>query len=155
MPYQPVGGGSTPAPSAPTGYKPVTGITPEGAPDDSGTPSLFGFLGNVGQEVKAMAQGITSLAGAALSDVGNLAAEAVTLGGAETDYKLDDIAMALPKALAQDYNDRYGISKFAEGDIWGGIQAILTGLYEHPLSAVGDALMVGSAVKWTAKAGSG
>lgn len=154
MAYKPISG--APLPAAPSStYKPVStsGVIPQGAPDESGSPSLFGFLGNIGQEIKDMAQGVTSLAGAAVGDVGNLALEAVTLGNAETDYKLDDIAMALPKALAQDYNSRYGLSKFAEGDIWGGLKAVLTGLYEHPLSAVGDALMVGSAVKWTAKAG--
>lgn len=158
MAFKPVSAATpAPAPSAPSAYRPVSlgaAPTPEGASDESGGPSVFGFLGNVVDEAQGMVQGITSLAGAALGDIANAGIEAVTLGGADTGgFKLDDIAMALPKALAQDYNSRYGVSKFAEGDIWGGLKSILTGLYEHPLSAIGDALMVGSAVKWTAKAG--
>ena len=116
--------------------------------------SLFGFLGNVGEEVGAMAKGISSLVGAGVHDLTNLVVEGATLGKADTEgFVLDNIAMALPKALAADYNERYGISKFAEGDIFGGIQAVLTGLYERPLSAIGDALMVGTAAKLGAKAG--
>ena len=123
------------------------------APDESGGVSVFGFLGNVGQEIKDMAQGITSLAGAGISDAANLIGDAADLDFSEADYKLDDIAMALPKALFDDYNDRYGLSKFAVGDMWGGLKAVFTGLYERPLSAIGDALMVGTAAKLGAKAG--
>jgi hypothetical protein len=154
MAYKPIAGSPTPSTSS-SAYKPVSlGEMREDASDESGGPSVFGFLGNVVDEAQSMVQGITSLAGAVVGDAANAVVEGVTFGQADTEgFKLDDIAMALPKALAQDYDDRYGISKFAEGDRWGGLKAILTGLYERPLSAIGDALMVGSAVKWSAKAG--
>ncbi len=153
MAYTPVSK-STALPSAST-YKPVSPslIGSPDAPDESGGFSLLGFLGNVGAEAKGMAQGITSLVGAGLSDVGNFVGDVADFDLGDADYKLDDIAMALPKALADDYNERYGISKFADGDIWGGLKAIFTGLYERPLSAIGDALMVGTGVKLATKAG--
>src|SRR5262245_62102259 len=111
--YRPVGG-TGPAPAS-GGYKPVSGVP--GQQEDEGGFGVFDFLGNVAEEAGAMVQGVGTLIGAGVHDLSSAVKEGVTLGQAETDFVLDDIVKAMPGAIAQDYNSRYGISKFAQGDI--------------------------------------
>jgi hypothetical protein len=146
----PFGSGGAPPEATPGLVNPFA--SPE---EDGGSPTPWGFVGNVIEEAGDMVEGVTHLLGAGAHDIAQ-GVKDILPGeqyGESEGYKIDDIAAALPAALSQDYGERYGINKFQEGDIWGGISDILTGLYERPLSAIGDALLVGKAVSLPAKAG--
>lgn len=99
-----------------------------------GDASLGGFLSNLGGGVLDIGKGLGSLAVTGLHDAGSLAVNSLTAGQADWDYKLDDLAKAMPGAIAQDYGSRYG-----------SVEGFLQGLYEEPLAFVGDALTVATA----------
>jgi hypothetical protein len=108
--------------------------------ENSGGSGPLGFVGNFVGDVKDAAVGLSALGGNILHDLGRGVAQVVpghqSLGIInDTDpsgYHLDDIAKALPGVIASDYATRYG-----------GASNIAHGLYEHPLSYLLDALMVG------------
>lgn len=101
--------------------------------------SVTGFLGNLVGDVGEIAKGLGGLAVNVGHDAGTLFMEGLTrstpLPDASFDQRLDDVAKALPKALAQDYSARYGGK---------GLDEVGRQLYENPLSYVGDALAVAS-----------
>ncbi len=115
----------------------------------------FKLVGNAVGEVKSMVQGVSSIFGMGFHDLAEGVKNIIPgqQAGENEGYKLDDVVAALPSALVGDYNERYGISKFLHGDILGGLRSIVTGLYEHPLAAIGDALLVGGAVGQGARLG--
>lgn len=106
------GGGVSAVGAAPTQVKPK---------------GIGGFLGNVVGDLGEIIHGFGTLAGAGVHDLMSGIAEVGTLGHAETDFVLDDMAKALPGAVAADYARRYGSGK-----------GFLEGLYEDPLAFLGD-----------------
>jgi hypothetical protein len=146
-------------PAAAPGYKSVFADDPTAAKkeDDGGffIPTPWGIAGAAIKEGKAMVEGVSHLIGAGVHDIAQGVKDILPgeQAGEAGGYKLDDIAMALPGALAKDYGSRYGITKFLQGDFWGGLSDLEHGIYEHPLSFAGDVLMVGAGVKAAAKAG--
>lgn len=125
-------------------------------PLDAGqSPSVGGFLGNLVGGVKAMVSGLGNIIGQGVHDVIQLAHGPSALND-PNNFELFNTAKAMvgftdhgfhptEGALLKDYMSRYGWNDFSHGDIWGGIKDIGTGLYNNPLSYVGDALMVGGA----------
>jgi hypothetical protein len=107
------------------------GSVPVAAVQEPERKGILGFLGNVVGDVGEIVQGFGSLAGAGIHDAISAGSELFTLGKAETDFVLDDMAKALPGAIGKDYSERYGS--------WEGF---LKGLYEDPLALVGDAATI-------------
>lgn len=109
--------------------------------------SVTGFLGNVLGDVKDISGGVLGILKAGAGDLAKLVAEGATLGQTEFDpgppgYDLATIGRQLPAAIKQDYATRYGSPT-----------QFLQGLYEDPLSFVGDALIAGGAVAKGAQLG--
>lgn len=98
--------------------------------------SLGGFVGNVLGDVKDVASGLGSLVGTIGHDIGSAVVNAADVlpivDTPEWDYRLDDVAKALPGAIAGDYKRRYG----------SGAEAFAEGLYEDPLAFLTDVLTV-------------
>ncbi len=126
------------------------------APDDS--RGILGFLGNIAEGGANLARGVGSLVLGGVTDVGKLAAEAVTLGGADFRYSTPELAANLvgwgdrPSAVLEDLKYRYG-PLLPGGEP---ASAIFSRMYEDPLSFGLDALAVGSVgVGAAGKIGSG
>jgi hypothetical protein len=130
------------------------------------TNAIPGFIGNVGEGLLGMLKGITHLGGMIAHD----ALKGVTAlipgeQGLDRDgwKTIDQFLVPMTgwgdaeSVLIKDWKYRYGLDKFAKGDILGGLGAIGRGIYEQPMSLVNDALMVGGAIglgaKTAAKAG--
>lgn len=130
------------------------------------TNAVPGFIGNVGEGLLGMLKGITHLGGMIAHD----ALKGVTAlipgeQGLDRDgWKMIDQFLVpmtgwgdAESVLIKDWKYRYGLDKFAKGDILGGLGAIGRGIYEQPMMLVNDALMVGGAIgmgaKTAAKAG--
>jgi hypothetical protein len=116
-------------------------------PNGVGSSGVLGFFGNLLGDVTGVAKGLGSLGGMALADLGHLVThpqEAFTFGAAQGGFHLDDVAKALPGAIASDYAGRYGSpSKF------------LKGLYEHPGSFLLDLASLGSGAATLAEGAAG
>lgn len=124
-------------------------VRPASTSTATGT-GVLGFLSNLWHDAQATVTGVGSLGGQVIHDVGYGAASLVDplvpgkgIGGGGTFFENTDptglhlgkIAQALPGAVVHDYAHRYG-----------GVSNIKTGLYQHPLSYILDALAVGSTV---------
>ncbi len=103
------------------------------------SPSIGGFLGNLVGGAGDVLLGLGKLGLGAVSDVGELALEGVTFGGAETDpFTTVKTLAGLPAAVVSDVARRYGPL------LPGGEPASRTlgYLYEEPLSFGLDALAI-------------
>lgn len=109
-------------------------------------PSVGGFFSNVGEGIGDIVGGITGLLKAGVNDLYGLGKEAVTLGQAETDYMLDDVALQMLPALWDDLKTRYG--PLVTGDLPGFARQ----LYEEPVAFGLDAAAVAGAAAVGARA---
>lgn len=111
--------------------------------DDDRVSSQEGGIGgifkNAFRDLKDIALGVGTLAGAVGTDIAKGVGTVATLGQVDFDFKTDDIVKAIPKAIAGDYGDRYG--ELFHGDLAGFAEE----MYQSPLSFISDALTIATA----------
>jgi hypothetical protein len=110
---------------------PTPGPAAQKPPDADDGFDLVRALTNIPGDLVEIGRGVGTLAGTAMQDLASAALEAGSLGHIERDYKLDDIAKALPGVIAQDYSTRYGSKA-----------GFIEGVEEDPLALLSDLLTV-------------
>lgn len=118
-------------------------LMPQGTASE-GTPTPLGFVRNLIGDVGELAEGITSLIGAAGHDI-VAGVQHIIPGEQQAEqegFKLAAMGRMFFPALASDYAARYG-----------GATNIARGLYEDPLSYLLDVLSLGGGAAALAKAG--